>query len=74
MRPQVAAVVAAAGVVARNQFTNITKKSRSFLRLFLFKQILSCKSLAQLPILVRYPPLKAGNGPANLTVGRLNNS
>jgi hypothetical protein len=34
MRPQVAAVVAAAGVVARNQFTNISKKSRSFLRLF----------------------------------------
>jgi hypothetical protein len=35
MRPQGAVVAAAADVVARNQKTDINKKRRSFLRLFL---------------------------------------
>jgi len=44
MRPQVAAVVAAAGVVARNQFTKITKKVAVFSDFFVqtdsFMQVL----------------------------------
>ena len=40
MLPQVAVVVAAADVVARNQKTDIIKKRRSFLRLFHYNGLL----------------------------------
>jgi hypothetical protein len=40
MRPQVAVVVAAADVVARNQKTDVIKKRRSFLRLFHYNGLL----------------------------------
>ena len=62
MLPQVAVVVAAADVVARNQKTDIIKKRRSFLRLFHYNGLLHHYTLRAATNFIAIHEPSAGRG------------